>query len=121
MAVSNRLSRKLHEVFGTEAAQAMVDWMQRVDRGRTELRELNDLSYARFEAKLEAKVNQAIAEVRAEMKSLKIELELKIDATASKLESKMDVTLARHRADLIKWAFVFWVTALVAILAVARR
>ena len=41
MAVSNRLSRKLHGVFGSEAAQAMVDWMQRVDMGRTELRELN--------------------------------------------------------------------------------
>ena len=81
----------------------MVDWMQRVDTGPTELRELNDLS---LETKIDATASR---------------LEGKIDAITSGLESKMDVTLARHRADLIKWAFVFWVTALVAILAVAHR
>jgi len=67
------------------------------------------------------RIDTGLAEVRAEMKVLEARLETKIDATASRLESRMDATLARHRADLIKWAFVFWVTALVAILAVARR
>lgn len=47
MPIAARLSRKLHEVFGQEAAEAMVDWMQRVDASRGELRELNDYSFAR--------------------------------------------------------------------------
>ena len=37
-------------MFGDEAAEAMVDWMHRVESGRAELRELNDLNFARIVA-----------------------------------------------------------------------
>jgi hypothetical protein len=102
----------------------MVDWMQRVDAGRSELRELNDLSFARFDARLA----ERIAEVNAKMDVgfAKVDarfehLEAKIDAKVANLESRMDATLARHRADLLKWSFAFWVTALIALAAVVRR
>src|ERR1043166_636734 len=96
------------EIFGTAVAEAMVDWMQRVDAGRSELRELNDLSFARFDARLA----ERIAEVNAKMDVgfAKVDarfehLEAKIDAKVANLESRMDATLARHRADLLKWSF----------------
>src|ERR1043166_4543928 len=97
MAIGSRLSRKIHEVLGTEAAEAMVDWMQRVDAGRSELRELNDLSFARFDARLA----ERIAEVNARMDIGFAS----VDAKIANLESRMDATLARHRADLLKWSF----------------
>src|ERR1043166_5692755 len=135
MAIGSRLSRKIHEVLGTEAAEAMVDWMQRVDAGRSELRELNDLSFARFDARLaeriaevNARMDIGFANVDAKLANLEARtdakfssLETKIDAKIANLESRMDATLARHRADLLKWSFAFWVTALIGIAAAVRH
>jgi hypothetical protein len=51
MAVPARLSDKLREALGDEAANEMVDWMRRVDEQRAELRDLNELNFARIEAR----------------------------------------------------------------------
>src|SRR6266513_5068423 len=62
--VTAKLSRKFYEKFGDDITNELVDWFNMVDATyRSELRELNELNYARFEAKLE----QRIAELRAEM------------------------------------------------------
>jgi hypothetical protein len=45
-------TRKLYETFGEEAAADMVDWMHQVDAQGAELRELNELNFSRFEARL---------------------------------------------------------------------
>ncbi len=83
MPVTARLSRKFYETFGDELANELVDWFNQVDTAyRSELRELNEVNFARFDAKLE----QRIAELRAELRS----------------------ELASLRADLIKWMFIFW-------------
>ena len=64
MPVTAKLSRKFYETFGDDIANELVDWFNMVDATyQSELRELNELNYARFEAKLE----QRIAELRAEM------------------------------------------------------
>ena len=52
MPITSKLSRKLYETFGDEAAADMVDWMHHMDAQRAELRELNELNFARFEARL---------------------------------------------------------------------
>jgi len=63
MPVTAKLSRKFYEKFGDDVANELVDWFNMVDATyRSELRELNELNYARFDAKLE----QRIAELRAE-------------------------------------------------------
>lgn len=67
------------------------------------------------------RIDTGLAQVRAEIGALDTKLESRLDSAVARPESKMDPTLARHRADLIKWAFVFWVTALVAIVSVSRR
>ena len=50
MPVAAKLSRKLQETLGDEVADAMVDWMHRVENSRTELRELQELGMSRVEA-----------------------------------------------------------------------
>jgi hypothetical protein len=83
MTVTAKLSRKFYDTFGDEIANELVEWFNRVDLTyRTELRELNDLNFARFDAKLE----QRTAEVRAEMRA----------------------GFAEQRAALVKWMFLFW-------------
>ena len=67
-----------------------MDWFNAVDLTyRADLRELNELNFARFDAKLE----QRLAELRLEFKQ----------------------ELAALRVDLIRWMFGFWVTTLLSL------
>ena len=53
MPVTARLSKRFYETLGEETASELVDWFNAVDATyRTDLRELNELNFARFEAKL---------------------------------------------------------------------
>ena len=64
MPVTARLSRKFCETFGDDLANEIVEWFNQVDfTYRTELRELNEVNFARFEAKLDAK----LADLRSEL------------------------------------------------------
>jgi hypothetical protein len=86
MPVTAKLSRKFYERFGDELTNELVEWFNLIDATyRTELRELNDLNYARFDAKLE----QRVAELRAEM-----------HAGFARLDAKVDQRIAELRADL---------------------
>jgi hypothetical protein len=79
MPVTTRLVQRLHDVLGEEATDDLFGWWQETARvSRAEIREVADLYFSRFEARLE----KGLAEVRAEM--------------------------AGQRADLIKWMFIFW-------------
>jgi len=81
--VTARLSRKFYEKFGEELTNELVDWFNSVDATyRADLREVNELNFARFDAKLEQRIAQLSAELR--------------------------VQIQKTRADLIKWMFVFW-------------
>ena len=80
-----------------EVANELVDWFNAVDATyRADLRELNELNFARFDAKLE----QRLAELSA---SLRIEI-------------------TQVKSDLVKWMFVFWApTALGVVSLLLRR
>jgi hypothetical protein len=94
MPVTARLSRRFYETFGDEIANELVDWFNVVDATyRSELRELNELHYARFDARLEQRL---------------AELEARIDARFERLSAEFRTELAAQRADLIKWSFLFW-------------
>ena len=100
MPISAKLSRKLYETFGDDAAHDMVDWMQQVDTQRSELRELYDQQFARFSALL----NDQISGLRHDL-----------SVGLARLETKIE----QRSADLIKWSFVFWVGAVGAIALLA--
>jgi hypothetical protein len=90
MPVTTRLVQRLHDVLGEEATDDLFAWWQETARvNRAEIREVADLYFARFEARLE----KGLAEVRAEMAT-----------QGADLRSEM----AAQRADLIKWMFIFW-------------
>jgi len=90
MPVTAKLSKAFYEKLGEDVANELVDWFNAVDATyRSELRELNELNFARFDAKLE----QRIAEVKAELREAIADL-------------KADIA-ARH-SDLLKWMFLYW-------------
>jgi len=94
MTVTSRLSRKLHETFGNEAAEDLVDWMRGVDSQGSELRKLIELTVSRFEERMDRRV----AELRQEMQ-----------VGFARLETMIE----RRSYELIKWSFVFWMGSVV--------
>ena len=113
MPVTAKLSRKFYERLGDDITNELVDWFNMVDATyRSELRELNELNYARFDAKLE----QRIAELRAEFNSRIAELRADMHAGFAKLHAKfenrflgMDTKLAQLETRLTKRMFGFWI------------
>ena len=89
--VAARLSREFYDAFGDDLANELVEWFNQVDLTyRTEVRELNELNFARFQARLE----QEIA---------------RLDNRIDKFEFSVDAKLDRLRAELIRWMFLFWI------------
>jgi len=102
MPVTAKLSRKFYETFGDDITNELVDWFNRVDATyRTELRELNELTFGRFDGRLE----QGIAQLDAKLDSRIAEVKADIRA----LESRMEARMAAFEARIIKWMFLFWV------------
>jgi hypothetical protein len=106
MPVTAKLSKLFYDKLGEQIAAELVDWFNSVDATyRADLRELNELNFARFDAKLE----QRLAEI-----------ELKLEQRLAQLEARLQVGLADVRRDLtmriVAWNFAFWITTLMAIL-----
>lgn len=140
MPVTDKLSRKLRETLGDEAAGDMVNWMQRVDEQRAELRELNGLNFARFDARFnafEVRFDALSERFDAHWKALDERFEARWNALDERFEARLNQRTAElrqemrggfaevrqeiaHRsADLLKWSFVFWIGAVGAVAALA--
>ena len=64
MPVTAVLSKKFYEKFGEDVTNELVNWFNAVEATyRTDLRELNELNFARFDAKLE----QRLAQVKSDL------------------------------------------------------
>ena len=62
--VTAKLSRKFYEKFGEDVTNELVDWFNNVDATyQSNLKELVELQYARFEARLE----QRLAELKSDL------------------------------------------------------
>jgi len=132
--VTAKLSKRFYDVPGEDVANELVDWFNAVDLTyRSDLRELNELNVARFDAKLErrlaelrAELRGEIAELRAEMRGeiagLRAEMRGEIAGLRAKmrtgfqdLRAEVNPALERVRAELLRWMFGFWVSTLIGI------
>src|SRR6266545_523 len=91
MAITARLSHTLHQTLGDEAAEDLVNWMQQVDAQRAELRELNELNFAR--------VDTRFAEAREATRADLAELRQAMQADLSELREEMKAGFAELRLD----------------------
>jgi len=90
MPFTAKLSRRFYDHFGDELTNEFVDLINGMDSTyRSDLREMNELNFARFDAKLE----QRVAELRMEIGAIRGELRADMSAL---------------KADLIKWMFLFF-------------
>jgi hypothetical protein len=112
--VTAKLSKRCYEVLGEDIATELVDWFNAVDATyRADLRELNELNFARFDAKLE----QRLAALDAKWAGRWTELDAKLDQRLAALDAKLEQRVAALRADLVKWMFAFSAPTAVALFA----
>jgi len=103
MPVTARLSKLFYDRLGEQVANELVEWFNAVDTDyRGQLRELNELNFARFDAKLE----QRVAELRAELTT-------KMD--------QLNATLERRLGEQTQWLFVAWATLLIPVIGMWVR
>ena len=112
MPVTARLSRKFYETFGDEVTNELVEWLNMVDATyRADLRELNELNFARFDARLE----QRVAELDAKLEQRMTRLEAGLERLRVEFRAELRAELAAQRAEMIKWSFLFWIGMVVTV------
>ena len=126
MPAPNKVARKLGESLGSEAGDAMVDWMNGVEENTRELRadiaELRQAMDVRF-ADLRQEMNTRFAGMHGEMRAGFASVDAKFAAMNAKF-AEMDAGAAKRHADFMKWTLGFWAVSLVtlvgALAALAR-
>src|ERR1041385_5351488 len=104
MPVTAKLSKLFYERLGEQIANELVDWFNSVDATyRADLRDLNELNFARFDARLEQRaagpptpprrrarndLHSARFDARREQRAAG--LEGRIDRRTAELEAKID-------------------------------
>ena len=116
MPVTAKLSREFYEKFGEKIADELVNWFNQVDATyRSDLRELNDLNFARFDAKVEqrfaeaeARVEKRFAEAEARVEKRLAEAEARLDKRFAELETRWERRVGDLKSSLVLWMFGFW-------------
>jgi hypothetical protein len=86
MPVTAKLSRTVYDKLGDKVVNAIVDWFNQVDSTyRADLREMNDRNFARFDAKMGARL---------------AELDAKWDRRFGTFEAKMERRFGEFQAEL---------------------
>lgn len=107
MPVIVKLSSEFYEKFGDKIADELVNWFNQVDATyRAELKDLFEVHFSLFDAKLE----QRLAEVRAAL-----------DAKIERLGAELHVTLERRLGEQTRWLFAAWVIVLGSVISLWFR
>ncbi len=120
MPVTAKLSRKFYDKLGDDVANELVEWFNAVDATyRSDLRELNELNFARFDAKveqrwaqMEAKFEQRFAQMDAKFEQRFAQVDARFAQMEAKFEQRfaqMDAKLAQMETRLTKRMFGFWI------------
>ena len=112
MAIATNFSKEFYDKLGHEVVEEMVNWFNQTDvEYRTQLRDLNDRNYSRFEAKPEQRFSKQDAKWGVRFGALERRF------------SEQDVKWERRQNDqfsrLLKWMFVFWSTSLVSMIGLS--
>lgn len=128
MPVTARLSKRFYDTLGEDLATELVDWFNQVDATyRSDLRELNESNFQRFDAKLEQRLAQQDARWERRFAELEVKLEQRFaqhdvrwERRIVELDAKWEERIGSLKAELIKWMFLFWVGTVGIVLTLMR-
>jgi hypothetical protein len=122
MPVTAKLSQRFYQRFGDELTNELVDWFNAVDATyRSDLRDLNETNFARFDAKLEqrfaqfeSKVDQRFALTDARIDALKVDLEAKMGQRFSEQRETLTGQLSAFESRMTRWMVGLWTSTMLA-------
>ena len=123
MPVTARLSVKFYEQFGDEITNELVDWFNAVDSTyQTQLKEVNDLNWARMQARFEAfdaRLDVFEAKITGRMDAFEERIlgrtgaqDGRMDAFGAKIEGRLD----KIQREMLVWMFGFWSATVIPII-----
>jgi len=116
MPLTAKLSKEFYDKFGNAVVDELVNWFNQVDAtNKLELRDLNELNFARFDAKLEQRIAELRAELRTELATLEAKLRAEIATLEGRILARLGVVKGRFgtlEGRLVRWMFLFWVASL---------
>jgi hypothetical protein len=129
MPVTAKLSSKFEKF--DDITNELVDWLNKVDATyRTELRELNELNFARFEAKLEQKLAELRTEIRTGAADLRTEMQgglakfegslARLEGSLARLEGGLLARIAMAAGRLARLTVGLWVATLATVTALLK-
>jgi hypothetical protein len=139
MPVTAKLSRRFYEQFGDDLTNELVDWLNAVDATyRSDLRETNELNFARFMAWVDQKFAEADARFEKRFAAIDVRFAA-VDAKFDGLDARFDGLDARFDridakfaaidlrfagvdrkfdgSELMKWMFLYWTGTMLALAA----
>jgi hypothetical protein len=118
MPVTARLSKLFYDRFGEQVTNELVNWFNQVDATyRSELRDLNEANFARFDAKLEQRIAELRAELRGELRAGVAELRTEMAEFRGEIRSSIERGFRVQTA----WFFVAWATMFATMVALDLR
>src|SRR2546423_5280712 len=118
MPAPHKFTRKLHEVLGNEAAEAMADWMNHADENSAETRrdiaDFRQTVRADF-AELRQEMNTKFADLREEMNTKFADVREEMRVGFARVEGRFaaaESAAAQRHADFMKWTMGFWAVSL---------
>lgn len=132
MPVTAKLSREFYEKFGDKVADELVNWFNQVDATyRSDLKDLNEMNFARFDAKLEqrlaelrSEITQRFAEADARLVRGLAEVRAEFAQRFAESDVRWEGRLADLKTSMIRWMFGLWtvgtLTILGTVLAILR-
>jgi len=135
MPVTARLSLRFYEKLGEDVANELVEWFNSVDATyRADLRELNELNFARFDAKmdqrigaldqrigmLEARLEQRLAEfgadLRMEMERRFAQADARFETLEARLVQRLEARIGDVKHEMLRWMLASWSTMMLVLL-----
>ncbi|MBI3567657.1 MAG: hypothetical protein HY084_05575 [Gemmatimonadetes bacterium] len=143
MPVTAKLSKLFYDRLGEQVANELVTWFNDVDATyRADLREMNELNFARFDAKVEqrfaqadakweqrfaqadAKLEQRFAEYDAKWERRFAQYEAKWEQRFALLEVRMaelETRLERRLGEQARWMFAAWLSLMIPLIGLWLR
>ena len=126
MPVTAKLSRNFYDRLGDDIANELVDWFNAVDDTyRTQLKELNELNWNRFQAAMDArfaefevKMDRRFAEVDLKMEQRFADVDGKMERGFARMDARMaefEVRVERRFGDQTKWLVGVWLGTVIPI------
>jgi hypothetical protein len=118
--VTAKFSKEFYDKLGRKVADELVDWFNKADATyRTDLREINELNVARFDAKVEqrfaeqdARWERRLAQLDAKWESRLAQQDAKWDGRLADFRTEMHQAMSHLEVRLIRWMLGLWIASL---------